>query len=242
MNTETVKKEPNYVLVIMAHPDDETWVSGTLAKLADRGLVIIPVYITSGDKGSDRTGSGLTGMALAKVREAEAISATKALGLFSPIFMGFADGKVKLQVQQVSEQLELLKVHYDPIMTFTFEAMGITGNQDHQAVSKIISQVFKQNLIYFSISQTRATRFTDFAKSHDLAFKIKKPVKDDEVTHIVNVTDYSDQRIKAISQYKTQFVPQLIAVFSGFTKNTPIEELIINNIETKKLFEHYIND
>jgi LmbE family N-acetylglucosaminyl deacetylase len=226
----------------MAHPDDETWVSGTLAKLADRGLVIIPVYITSGDKGSDRSGSGLTGMALAKVREAEAISASKALGLFSPIFMGFADGKVNLQVQQVSEELELLKVHYDPIMIFTFEAMGITGNKDHQAISKITSQVFKQNLIYFSISQTRATRFTDFAKSHDLAFKIKKPVKDDEVTHIVNVTDYSEQRIKAMRQHKTQFPAQLLAVFSQFSKQKSIEELIIKDIETKNLFEHYIED
>lgn len=238
INPDIVKKEN--ILVLMAHPDDETWVSGTLAKLADMGQVIVPVYITSGDKGSDRSGQGLTGVALAKVRELEAINANEVLGLSSPIFLRFPDGKVNSHALQVSAQLELIKSQYNPVLTFTFEPLGITGNKDHQAVSKISSNVFNQNVIFFSISQTRATRFIDFARSHDLAFKIKHPINDDEVSHFIDVTDYSEKRIKAMSQHKTQFPPKLVAVFSKFSKQKSIEELIIKGIETKNLFEQYI--
>lgn len=54
------------VLVVFAHPDDETWISGTLAKLASSGLKVIPLYVTSGDAGSDYSGANLSGLALAK--------------------------------------------------------------------------------------------------------------------------------------------------------------------------------
>lgn len=239
--TENIKQAHN-ILVIMAHPDDETWLSGTLAKLVDLGQVIVPVYLTSGDKGTDRSGQGLKGGGLAKVRELEAINAAKVLGLSSPLFLRFPDGKLKSHTSKISEQLELIKAQYDPVLTFTFEPLGITGNKDHQAVSKITSDVFKQNVIYFSISNTRATRFIDFASSHDLAFEIKHPINDDGISHFIDVTDYSEKRVKAMRQHKTQFPSKLVAVFSEFSKQQSIEEFIIKDIETKKLFENYIKN
>lgn len=242
MNTQDVKKEPYNILVIMAHPDDETWVSGTLSKLADLGQVIVPVYITSGDKGSDRSGQGLKGRALAKMRELEGTNATQVLGLSSPVFLRFPDGKVTSLASKVSAELELIKAQYDPIFTFTFEPLGITGNKDHQAVSKITSKVFKQNLIYFSISKTRAKQFIDFASSRGLAFKIKHPINDNEVSYSIDVSDYSEQRIKAMSQHQTQFPSKLVAVFSEFTKQQSNEELIFKDNEARKLFKQYIND
>jgi len=242
MSSKVTQQEIHNILVIMAHPDDETWISGTLAKLADGGLIIVPIYITSGDRGSDRSGQGLSGKDLAVVREKESLNASKKLGLSTPIYMRFPDGKIQSHALLISEQLEYLKEEYKPELIFTFDPLGITGNKDHQAVSEIVSNTFKKNRIYFTISKSRADNFILFAKQHDLVFKIKEPVKNAEVSHKIDVTDYSKNRIAAIKQYKTQFPPLLVSVFSGFTKKEAIEELIIIDNATKKKFERYIND
>ena len=44
------------VCVVLAHPDDETILSGTLSMLTEKGFDITMVYVTSGDDGPDETG------------------------------------------------------------------------------------------------------------------------------------------------------------------------------------------
>jgi len=55
------------IVVVFAHPDDETIISGTLAMLATKGCDISVVYVTSGDDGPDETGQSLHGESLADV-------------------------------------------------------------------------------------------------------------------------------------------------------------------------------
>ena len=58
------------VMVIVAHPDDaESWVGGTVAKLAREGKTVSYVIVTNGDKGSaDRS---MSSQALATIRVEE---------------------------------------------------------------------------------------------------------------------------------------------------------------------------
>jgi len=58
------------VMVIVAHPDDaESWVGGTVAKLAREGATVSYVIVTNGDKGSaDRS---MSPEALARIRAEE---------------------------------------------------------------------------------------------------------------------------------------------------------------------------
>ena len=72
------------ILVVVAHPDDETLVSGTLAKLIDRGCEATVVFTTSGDDGPDMTGQGLHGNALAEMREKEAQRSLNHIGVKNP--------------------------------------------------------------------------------------------------------------------------------------------------------------
>lgn len=241
INPEVKQKHNKSVLVVMAHPDDETWVSGTLAKLIDVGLTIVPIYITSGDRGTDRSGKGLSASFLAQEREIEALNAAKILGLSSPIFLRFPDGKVKSHVTAVSSKLELLKSQYNPLMTLTFDPLGITGNKDHQVASNITSKVFDNKVIYFSISETRANKFTEYAKNNGIDFKIKYPISDDAVIRKVDTADFSKHRVETMKQHKTQFVPQFIAVFSKFIEKQTQEEFVITDNETVKLFDKYIS-
>jgi len=234
-------KEKLNVLVVLAHPDDETWISGTLAKMSSLGLTIVPIYLTSGDRGTDRSGLGLTGDKLAKMRETEAINASKTLGLTAPIFMRLPDGQVKSNLDLASKQLESLNNQYKPVMVLTFDPLGITGNKDHKMVSKITTQVFDTKVIYFTISKERAENFTQFAKRKGLDFKIKNPVTNNKITTKIDVANFSNQRINAMKQHNTQFVPILISVFSEFISLNTMEEVLITDNQTRLIFDKYIS-
>ena len=63
--------------------------------LTEKGCDIKVVYVTSGDDGPDETGQGLHGESLAAVREQEAQTALKAIGIQQlPIFLKYPDSHV----------------------------------------------------------------------------------------------------------------------------------------------------
>lgn len=79
------------LLVIFAHPDDESFgpASGTLAKYASEGVAVNYLCATSGEAG---TVSDLRGYAtIADLRTAELIKAAGEIGLASVNFLGFRD-------------------------------------------------------------------------------------------------------------------------------------------------------
>jgi LmbE family N-acetylglucosaminyl deacetylase len=82
------------VMVIVAHPDDaESWVGGTVAKLAREGKTISYVIVTNGDKGSaDRS---MSPQALARIRAEEQREAAAILGVRHVEFLGYPDGDVE---------------------------------------------------------------------------------------------------------------------------------------------------
>ena len=137
-------KEDKNVLAVFAHPDDETWISGTLSKLAYQGLKVTPVYVTSGDAGNDYTGANLTGKSLAESREAEAIKATSALGISTPVFLRYPDGKVDQYYAEIEDNLISIRDDLEPIAVVTFGQDGITGHIDHISVGDIAQGIYQE--------------------------------------------------------------------------------------------------
>lgn len=215
------------VVVFLAHPDDETWVSGTLAKLADRGVRVFPVYATSGDAGSDHSGQELTGADLARVREQEAIAASSILGLETPIFLRFPDGKLANFHQQLIETFESIVTQKNPIAVMSFIRGGITDNRDHKTVNKLVAGEFNENAIYFALSDTRADILSRSVERFGLGYRVADPVDDSEISIRVDVSSYARRRISAMSIYTSQFSPTMISAFSDFVERSTVEELVI---------------
>ncbi|QPG56514.2 PIG-L family deacetylase [Shewanella eurypsychrophilus] len=235
-------KESYSVLVLLAHPDDETWVSGTLAKLADRGLEVIPVYATSGGKGSDRLDLGLSGTKLAKMRELEAIKACQVLGVSPPIFLRFADGKLTHLQSQLSNKFKVIVERVNPAWVISFMQGGITGNRDHRIVSKLITRDHSTRAVYFGLSDTRARSLSHAAQKFDFNYSVTAPVDDNEVTHRVDVSQYTHLRIQAMSQHISQFPPVMINAFTDFVSASSFEELVVSDdVENPKALEKYLD-
>ncbi|MBJ7358851.1 PIG-L family deacetylase [Nocardioides sp.] len=124
-------------VVVWAHPDDETYLSGgTVAALVDLGLRVVSVTATRGEAGGpDPSPAGRT--ATARLRTAELEDALQVLGVTEHHWLGYEDGRCadadpEPAVRCLADLLDDVR----PDTVLTFGPDGFTGHPDHQAVSR----------------------------------------------------------------------------------------------------------
>lgn len=140
------------ILLIVAHPDDETMISSYLARATyDQGKRIAVIYGTRGDGGGNSVGQEQAA-ALGAVREIEARRAMAALGVMNVWFLGAPDtpGQDVLRsletwrhgaaLEQVVRLVRLTR----PEVIFTWLPCYVAGenHDDHQAAAVLASEAF----------------------------------------------------------------------------------------------------
>lgn len=217
---------PYNVLVVVAHPDDETLISGTLAKLSSGGSNINIIYTTSGDDGPDKTGRKLWGEALGKEREKEAQKSLMQIGINnSPLFLRFPDSHVWEHKKAIRDTLVCLIQLFSPDLVITFGPDGVTDDLDHITTGKVTDEICDSTgigklLLHMAISQQAS-----------YIYPIPAPVPNHMIDIKVNVFDFKRNRFKSNSAHRTQFGLLHRAFWKSFVRNYPYEEFII---ETKR--------
>jgi LmbE family N-acetylglucosaminyl deacetylase len=130
-------KQLGTILVVGAHPDDETFIAGgVLAAAVANGQRIVCVTATRGEQGVQDE-SRWPAARLADIRTAESAAAFKALGLSEHIWLEYNDGACdQADEQKAIKQLQAIIADVHPDSIFTFGPDGLTGHQDHCAVSR----------------------------------------------------------------------------------------------------------
>ncbi len=119
------------VLMVWAHPDDETYLAGGLsAALTDVGQRVVCVTATRGEAGGDAAD-------LARVRTSELEAALAVLGVKEHHWLDYPDGGCA----DVDDAIAAARIrdHLDavgPDTVVTFGPDGYTGHPDHRAVSR----------------------------------------------------------------------------------------------------------
>ncbi|WP_052702952.1 PIG-L deacetylase family protein [Paenibacillus beijingensis] len=120
------------VLLITAHPDDETSCGGTLAKLADAGHEITVAVATSGNRGTQDP--SIRPDQLAQIREREMQEASYILGVHKLIGLGYDDGTLADQAG-LKEHLYRLIRSERPDIVITLDAWRkYEFHPDHRAL------------------------------------------------------------------------------------------------------------
>jgi len=223
---------------ILAHPDDETIIGGTLAKLKDQGFELTVVYITSGDDGPDQTGRGLYGDALADEREKEAIQALEALGIPTPpVFLKFPDGHVHQYLDSVRGTLLTLFEQVKPQILISFGPDGITGDWDHKATGQASEMAFDlcssgNLLLHMAITKP----FPPF-------YANGVAVSRDSVDVRVKVSRYNKMRAQAMGAHHTQFNSRARSAYRVFVHAMRKEKYIIaRDRNATEYLERYFSD
>jgi LmbE family N-acetylglucosaminyl deacetylase len=196
------------ILVVFAHPDDETTIGPMMAKYARQNKV---VYIVATD---GRYGTRVTKMAedsLIKVRKAECECSASVLGIDPPLLLNFHDGfGIKNGIGEYFKQTAGLKSvlrskieEIDPDLIITFGPDGDSGHADHRIIGDITTELIlregwaeKFPLYYLAWTKAQASKFgiEELSYVDDRYFNISVSFdQDDENKYFNSIRCYKSQ-------------------------------------------------
>lgn len=130
--------EQKRVLLVAAHPDDPEFSSaGTISSWVKKGIEVIYVLVTSGDKGTPD--QGMTRERLSSQREQEQIAAAARAGVTNVQFLRFPDGELTPSLELRGAITRMIRT-FKPYAVFTHDPLALFINNefinhpDHRAV------------------------------------------------------------------------------------------------------------
>lgn len=128
------------VLMVWAHPDDETYLAGGLsAVLTDDGQRVVCVTATRGEAGG-------TAADLAEIRTTELEAALALLGVEEHHWLDYPDGGCAgVDERAAATRLRAVIDDVRPDTVVTFGPDGFTGHPDHRAVSRWVDLALAQH-------------------------------------------------------------------------------------------------
>jgi len=219
---EKIKNINENICVVLAHPDDETIISGTLAKLSAKGCDITVIYVTSGDDGPDMTGQGLHGWPLAKEREKEVQTSLHAIGIKKiPLFLKYPDSRVPDHIEKIQYEIYNLFKEIKPAVVITFGPDGITDDWDHKMTG------FAADFAFDQTDSGRLLLHMAHTKSMIPISETGIEVTDNAVNLHVDVSDFTDEKVNAFDAHHTQFPKPARVAYNLLVHARITEEFII---------------
>jgi LmbE family N-acetylglucosaminyl deacetylase len=126
------------LMSIFAHPDDESGLTGTMARATNKGYLVAIVCATRGEEGKIADPALATPENLGQVREQELRTAMAAVGVSDVVFLDYIDG----HLAEANQMEALAKVVYQirrfqPDVVVTFDRNGGYGHVDHMAIHRL---------------------------------------------------------------------------------------------------------
>jgi LmbE family N-acetylglucosaminyl deacetylase len=176
-------KKLGSILGIWAHPDDESWSSAGLMKMAVlNGQKLGIITATYGDAGETADEKKWPKKDLSKIRKKELENCLCFVGQVEQFWLDYEDGKMANEDTEVAVGaiVRILKV-FKPQTVITFESNGITGHDDHKTISKWTSLAVKKsglNITLLHVIESRE-KFelagNELDREFNIFFNIEKP-------------------------------------------------------------------
>jgi|AP95_1055475.scaffolds.fasta_scaffold01599_3 LmbE family N-acetylglucosaminyl deacetylase len=194
------------ILLIGAHPDDDSQSYGTLAMLRDHGNEVWVLILTTGNVGTKDP--KMTRDKLSKIRRVEELNALKVLNIDEEhyINLGYTDGELEWadRKEVVGKIVRWIrKIHPDVLMAFDPGWGYVRWHKtDHRTASYLAADasraaewrlIFPGQIIHEGLKEWRVPEYLFYS-----------PLEKD-ANVIVNVTKYNDQRVDAKSKHLSQF-------------------------------------
>jgi LmbE family N-acetylglucosaminyl deacetylase len=217
------------LLLVVAHPDDETFGCGSvIAEAAAGGAHVTVCCATRGEAGDLRPGCDLGDGTLADLRVRELHTAGGALGASEVIVLDFGDSGmtgpagprtlVGAPLPSVVDAVAAVVARVEPDVVVTLDATGTDGHRDHDRIGQATTEAVRRaapdaSLYYWCIARSLLQRWR--ASLAELnpgsghleldATELGRP--DDQITTMVDVSAHMDARRHAIAMHMSQRSP-----------------------------------
>ena len=212
------------LLVVVAHPDDETFGTGSvIARAAQEGAEVVVCCATLGERGDARPGSVPPGLSLAAVRAAELHEAAQFLGAKKVRLLGFEDSGwdgdcsaaslVGAPFGDVVAAVGDVLVDEHPDVVVTLDPNGGDGHRDHVRIAQATTVAFDEvaaeesALYYWCLARSVMRQWLAHNRGsvYDDVPDVGCP--DDDITTIVDVADLLPRRLEAVALHRSQSSP-----------------------------------
>ena len=227
MSESSRPRDPDFggrtILVVFAHPDDESIAcGGTLARLADAGVKIVLLCATRGERGSVSDPALIADEALATVRSRELQQAARILGIDHVIIGDHPDGDLRwADVPQLHVEIVLAIQNYKPDAVITFGDDGLYWHLDHIGVYERTYTAVKSfgpyapPLYYVTMKHGVMTELVQTAMANGLALRANPfDIEPDAFgegakppTMLVDVHGWVPRKMAALKCHRSQIGP-----------------------------------
>jgi len=135
------------LLCLIAHPDDEIFCAGLLARLADQGIPIHLVCMTRGEGGGLGNPPQATRATIGSIREQEMRCSAQVLGADSLTFLDYVDPVPSGDLcapehdpEQLVEEIQVCIDHYGPDLVLTHGSNGDYGHPAHKLLHEMVKR------------------------------------------------------------------------------------------------------
>lgn len=199
------------VLVILAHPDDETAMGAALANYAVQNKVY---YIVATDGRYGTRANKIAEDTLINIRKAECECSCSHLGIDSLIMLGFHDGigvntgigEYFRQSKKLKETLKEKILEINPDFIITFGPDGDTGHGDHRIIGDITTEIILEQGWY----ERFPIYYMAWSKEQDEGEEVN--YVDSKYFNVTIRYEEEDEKkaIESIKCYKSQNTPEEI--------------------------------
>lgn len=222
----TTQDDARTLLVVIAHPDDESFGCGALiAAAAADGARVVVACASRGELGEDASGLYPQREALAAAREAELRASARILGVSEVILMGLVDsgwdgaaprGAIIAESVKLTEHIRELLTQHQPAIVVTLDPSGSDGHRDHAAVGRATTVAFDQtvhwpaSLYHWCLPHSLMDAWSReiSANNPDSVYLETELGRDDrDITTILDGAAVLEQVWRAIAAHQTQTSP-----------------------------------
>lgn len=232
------------LLVILAHPDDESFgLGGTIAKCADEGVDVYLICATRGESGKITDPEIASDTPKGPLREAELNASCRVLGINPPIFLGYHDsGRLErsqhdnpdafMNAADETVEVQLLDhiSHIRPQVMLTFDPHGIYGHIDHIKIHRAATAAFwsaggvmqpAPKRLYYAVMGIERMQALQAARDTSTLSALDPKVygvSADSYAYLADVSAYAEQKEASVRAHRSQVGPN--SSFADFNRES----------------------
>lgn len=194
------------ILLIGAHPDDDSYSMGTLGMLNANGNDVYIAILTTGNVGTQDPDLGMMDLALIRKQEEQAALATMGIPLDHYINFGYDDGMLEYEDKKevVAKLVRLIrKIKPDVLFSFDPGKGSVRWHKADHRASSYLSADAARAAMWPLMFQGQIT--VEGLEAHTVTEYMLYDSAEEDVNTWVDISGWEERKVEALCKYVSQF-------------------------------------